>query len=73
MTKTTSSSTNKSATAKPATTLEQAPPHVQLAVDLIELLESNQVDNQQAIAALEIVLSDFKRKVSNQDQSDQFS
>ena len=45
-------------------TLEQAPPHIQLAVDLIQLLESNHVDDQLAIAALEIVLSDFKSKVA---------
>jgi|GEM_PF-525154 len=45
-------------------TLEQAAPHIQLAVDLIQLLESNQVDDQLAIDALEVVLSDFKRKVA---------
>jgi hypothetical protein len=42
--------------------LEQAPEHIQLAVDLIQLLESNRVDNELAVAALEIVLDDFKRK-----------
>jgi len=54
-------------TEKPVTTLDQAPPHIQLAVDLIELLESNQVDNQLAVAALEIALSDFKQKIAQQN------
>jgi hypothetical protein len=43
--------------------LEQAPKHIQLAVDLIEILESNKVDDKTAVAALEIVLNDYKDKL----------
>lgn len=42
--------------------LADAPKQVQLAVDLIQLLEENQVEVCVALEALEIVLSDFKRK-----------
>ena len=45
----------------PTTSLENAPEHIQLAVDLIHLFESNNIDKQTAIAALEIVISDLKR------------
>ena len=49
----------------PDSGLENAPEHIQLAVDLIHLLESNKIDNKVAIAALEIVLTDFKNKVES--------
>jgi len=42
--------------------LANAPQAVQLAVDLIQLLEENQIDKQVALDALEIVLKDFKDK-----------
>lgn len=42
--------------------LESAPTHVQLAVDLIELLEVNNIDNDVAIKALQLVLADCKAK-----------
>ena len=42
--------------------LANAPKHIQLAVDLIQLLEENQVDNTTALAALQIVQQDFLRK-----------
>ncbi|PKH01652.1 DUF2496 domain-containing protein [Psychromonas sp. MB-3u-54] len=42
--------------------LENAPLSVQLAVDLIQLLEENKIDKQVAVGALEIVLKDFKNK-----------
>ena len=42
--------------------LDNAPNEIKLAVDLIYLLESNEVDKETAIKALEIVLSDFKNK-----------
>lgn len=42
--------------------LEDAPKHVQLAVDLIELLEANKIEADLAVEALEIVLSDYKAK-----------
>ena len=44
--------------------LKNAPKHVQLAVDLIQLLEENNVPTQTAVAALEIVLADFKNKIA---------
>ncbi|TRX53934.1 YbaM family protein [Thalassomonas sp. M1454] len=48
--------------------LTTAPKHIQLAVDLIQLLEENNIATDTAIAALEIVLADFKNKdASNQD------
>lgn len=43
--------------------LENAPKHIQLAVDLIEILESNKVDDITAVAALELVLNDYRDKV----------
>lgn len=46
-------------------TLNDAPKSIQLAVDLIQLLEENDIDNQVAIDALEIVLNDFKQKENN--------
>ncbi|OTA21300.1 hypothetical protein Xbed_00527 [Xenorhabdus beddingii] len=47
-------------------TLEQAPPEVQLAVDLIYLLESNEISPAIALAALEIVRHDFQEKLEKQ-------
>ncbi|RDL43409.1 DUF2496 domain-containing protein [Marinomonas piezotolerans] len=44
--------------------LESAPDHVKLAVDLIALLEENNINNNTAIAALKIVLQDCERKQS---------
>ena len=46
--------------------LEQAEPHVILAVDLIELLEINQQPADRVLAALEIVRRDFQRKFAAQ-------
>ena len=43
--------------------LNNAPKHIQLAVDLIEILEENQIDEKTAVAALEIVLKDYKSKL----------
>lgn len=45
-------------------TLANAPAEVQLAVDLIELLEVNQVAPELALAALAIVTRDFERKLA---------
>lgn len=42
--------------------LASAPLSVKIAVDLIQLLEDNQLPLDDTIAALEIVLNDFKRK-----------
>ena len=44
--------------------LEQAPEHVKLAVDLIMLLEQNNIKPQVAIDALDIVKQDCQRKLS---------
>lgn len=49
--------------------LELAPDHVKLAVDLIELLESNDIEPQVAVDALTIVLRDFKGKIASKDGS----
>ncbi|PJC87655.1 primosomal protein [Vibrio sp. HA2012] len=50
-------------TDKPAQTLDNAPEEVKLAVDLIYLLESNEVDPQTALSALEMVRLDLERKL----------
>ncbi|WP_076540706.1 YbaM family protein [Shewanella sp. UCD-KL21] len=42
--------------------LNDAPKSIQLAVDLIQLLEENKIDTATAIEALEITLADFKTK-----------
>lgn len=42
--------------------LETAPPEVKLAVDLIELLETNQIAPDLVLAALAIVHQDYERK-----------
>ncbi|AMO81664.1 MAG: pleiotropic regulatory protein RsmS [Enterobacterales bacterium] len=43
--------------------LEKAAPEVQLAVDLIYLLESNDLGPEVVLAALEIVQNDYKAKL----------
>ena len=48
--------------------LENAPPEVKLAVDLIELLETNQIDPALALAALAIVQRDYEHKVQRDYQ-----
>jgi len=44
--------------------LETAPDHIKLAVDLIELLETNEVDPEVAEKALQIVLQDYQNKLA---------
>lgn len=46
--------------------LEQAPDEIKLAVDLIYLLESNEVDAKVALAALKIVQQDLEAKLNTQ-------
>ncbi|MCL1145972.1 pleiotropic regulatory protein RsmS [Shewanella sp. 10N.261.52.F9] len=46
----------------PASPLDSAPEEVKLAVDLIFLLESNKIDVDVALAALEIVKQDLQAK-----------
>ena len=48
--------------------LENAPPEVKLAVDLIELLETNRIDPTLALAALAIVQRDYQQKVQRDYQ-----
>lgn len=43
--------------------LDNAPDEIKLAVDLIYLLESNKVDTNVVLAALEIVKTDFQAKL----------
>ncbi len=45
-------------------TLEKAPSHIRLAVDLIQLLEEAEITPSTSILALEIVLQDMHRKTS---------
>ncbi|WP_409306456.1 pleiotropic regulatory protein RsmS [Pectobacterium sp. B1J-3] len=47
--------------------LENAPPEIKLAVDLIMLLEDNQIEPQIALAALDIVRADFQKKVQQEN------
>ncbi len=47
-------------------TLENAPEEIKLAVDLIYLLESNDIDPKIALAALEIVKDDLERKLKRE-------
>ncbi len=50
--------------------LETAPDHIKLAVDLIELLETNGIDNRTAELALEVVLKDLQAKIAVQKMLD---
>lgn len=47
--------------------LSEAPIEVQIAVDLIQLLEDNKIDNKIAIKALQIALTDFESKIQIND------
>ncbi len=44
--------------------LDQAPEEIKLAVDLIYLLESNDIDPATALAAINIVKSDLESKLT---------
>ncbi|MBB1488859.1 DUF2496 domain-containing protein [Oceanospirillum sediminis] len=48
--------------------LETAPEHIKLAVDLIELLECNNIDPAVAEKALRIALNDYQQKLSGQNE-----
>ncbi|MDC3212960.1 DUF2496 domain-containing protein [Pseudoalteromonas distincta] len=43
--------------------LDQAPTHIKLAVDLIMILEQHDVALEEVLKALEIVKSDFEKKL----------
>lgn len=53
--------------------LEQAPPAVQLAVDLILLLEQNQLPPALVLDALSIVQRDFQQKLLQQNAGTSFA
>ncbi|WP_068544745.1 DUF2496 domain-containing protein [Thalassotalea crassostreae] len=46
--------------------LEKAPDHIKLAVDIIQLLEENDIDADTALKALAIVVDDFQHKNDKQ-------
>ena len=50
--------------AQPASPLDNAPEDVKLAVDLIYLLESNEIDPRTALSALAMVKADLERKIA---------
>ncbi|WP_299687889.1 pleiotropic regulatory protein RsmS [uncultured Vibrio sp.] len=49
----------------PSSPLDNAPQEVKLAVDLIYLLESNDIDPQVALAAIKIVQQDLQAKLAS--------
>ncbi|SDG73942.1 Protein of unknown function [Vibrio xiamenensis] len=48
--------------------LENAPDDIKLAVDLIYLLESNKIPVETALSALEIVKTDLKRQLTEENR-----
>ncbi|WP_417529144.1 DUF2496 domain-containing protein [Marinomonas shanghaiensis] len=48
--------------------LDQAPDHIKLAVDLIALLESHDIEPSVAVGALTIALQDFQQKLAQTDE-----
>lgn len=60
----------KSNVNEPKMPLDDAPKHIKLAVDLIEILEENQIDEKTAIKALKIVLDDYKAKLAQKEGLD---
>ncbi|MCE0492834.1 pleiotropic regulatory protein RsmS [Vibrio salinus] len=52
------------------TSIDNAPKEVQLAVDLIYLLETNEVDPHIALKALEIVKKDLLAKSAKSDNAE---
>ncbi|MDK9791347.1 MULTISPECIES: pleiotropic regulatory protein RsmS [unclassified Vibrio] len=48
---------------QPTSPLDDAPEEIKLAVDLIYLLESNEIDPEVALNALKIVQNDFENKL----------
>jgi hypothetical protein len=51
------------------TNLEQAPDHIKLAVDLIQMLEEAKIAPATSILALEIVLKDLHRQTENEHKT----
>ncbi|WP_087021796.1 pleiotropic regulatory protein RsmS [Thaumasiovibrio subtropicus] len=50
--------------------LDQAPAEIKLAVDLIYLLETNEIDPETALRAIEIVKDDLERKCGKTERVD---
>lgn len=50
--------------------LQQAPAHVVLAVDLIELLENNRIPAATVLAALPLLQQDYQRKLAQEQATD---
>lgn len=46
-------------------TLKNSPAYIQLAVDLIQILEEHELDNETVLKALSIVTQDFENKANN--------
>lgn len=46
-------------------TLKNAPAYIQLAVDLIQILEEHELDNDTVLKALTLVTQDFENKRDN--------
>ncbi|EIU6867364.1 pleiotropic regulatory protein RsmS [Vibrio parahaemolyticus] len=51
---------------QPTSPLDDAPEEIKLAVDLIYLLETNEIDPEVAIKALKIVRTDLENKLKAQ-------
>ncbi len=51
---------------QPSVPLNDAPDEIKLAVDLIYLLESHDIDPQVALAALEIVKGDLQNRIKQE-------
>ena len=49
--------------------LDTAPDHIKLAVDLIELLEEHNLDEKITIDALKIALNDFENKLAQKEKT----
>ena len=52
---------------QPTSPLDDAPEEIKLAVDLIYLLESNEIDPEVALNALKIVQNDLENKLKAKD------
>ncbi len=61
-------SSNDSQQSNTTSSLDSAPDDVKLAVDLIYLLESNEIDPATALSALEIVKGDLQRKLAESSE-----
>lgn len=51
--------------------LENAPPEIKLAIDLIQLLEEHHVEEELVLQALEIVKTDYQQKLANRTKINQ--